>query len=292
MENLEIPTAPCTCGAEGRIHAAGCGCHAAGAFLARPTAAYTASRRDFLRKAISGGMAVATLPLLAAAPAEADIFKPGVADQKKLGNQAAAEVLQKYRVVKDSRAREFRRIGGKLINALSAKERGPWDYEFRVLDSKEINAFAVPGGDMFLFTGLFDRLSSASAVAAVTGHEISHVRREHWARAVAERSKRNLGIEVLLGLTRAGSGWRQIAGLGDTLLTKQYSRGEENQADDDGLKNIVEAGFDPEGMLDLFETLQKAAGGRGEGPEFLRDHPLTGDRIRRTRERIQRLEGR
>ncbi|HZP82182.1 MAG TPA: M48 family metalloprotease [Chthonomonadaceae bacterium] len=289
MMNGHRLSSGCTCNATGSVHAASCGCHRADEFLAAPTAAYLQSRRAFLRNALVGGLTVAAMPLLEA-QAAADIFKPSVSDQKRLGAQAAAQVLQKYREVRDSRARTFRNVGGRLVDALSSKERGPWDYRFRVIESKEINAFAVPGGNMFMFTGLLERIGSDDELAAVTGHEMTHVRKEHWARAVAERTKRELGIGLILGLTHANQGWRQLAGIGDTLLTLRYSRGEEDEADAGGLANMVEARYDPHGMLDLFETLQRAAGRRGEPPEFLSDHPLTSDRIRRTQERIARLD--
>jgi len=289
-ETTEMPYQPpsCTCGAQGKVHTAGCGCERAQEFLAAPTAAYCASRRAFLRALLVGGLSIATLPLLDA-EAEADIFTPSVSDQKRLGAQAAQQVLQKYHVVQDSRARHFEQVGNRLVNALSRKDRGPWDYRFRVIDSKEINAFALPGGNMFMFTGLLDRIHSDDELAAVTGHEMTHVRKQHWAKSVAAQTKRELGLEVLLDLTHASGGWRQLAGIGDTLLTLKYSRSEEDEADAGGLQNMVAAGYDPHGMLDLFHTLQTAANGQGEPPAFLSDHPLTSDRIRRTQERIDRL---
>jgi predicted Zn-dependent protease len=270
-------------------HDCGCGCRHVEAFLAEPSAAYIESRRHFLRRIMVGGLTIATLPLLGP-EAEADIFKPSVADQKKMGAQAAAQVMQKYRVVNDDRARRFDRVGKRLVDALSSKDRGTWDYRFRVIESKEINAFALPGGNMFMFTGLMDRIGSDDELAAVTGHEMTHVRKEHWANAVANQQKRELGLAVILGLSHANSAWQSLAGLGDTLFTLKYSRSEEDQADAGGLENMVAAGFDPHGMLDLFRTLQNATKGQGQPPEFLSDHPLTGERIKHTEERIARLE--
>lgn len=276
-----------TCGAHGRVHTAGCGCRRAEEFLARPTAAYLESRRAFLRRLLVGGATAAALPLLAS-EAEADIFTPSVSDQKRLGDQAAAQVLQKYHEVTDSRARRFKTVGTRLVNALSPKDRGPWDYRFHVIESGDINAFAVPGGNIFLFTGLLDRIHSDDELAAVTGHEMTHVRKQHWAKAVANETKRQLGVGIILGLTHANGAWKQVANLGDTLISLKYSRSEEDEADAGGLQDMVQAGYDPHGMLDLFHTLQTASHG-GNPPEFLSDHPLTSDRIRRTQERINRL---
>src|SRR5262249_13577604 len=134
----------CSCGAAGKVHTAGCS-QRAQEFLADPAAEYLFSRRAFLKGALAGGLALATLPLLTQ-EAEADLFTPSVSDQKKLGEQASQQVLQKYREVRDSRARLFNRVGNRLADALPSRDRETWDYRFHVIDSKEINAFAVPGG--------------------------------------------------------------------------------------------------------------------------------------------------
>ncbi len=248
------------------------------------------TRRALLRGALAGGLALAAMPLLEA-EASADMFTPSVADQKKVGAQAAQQILAKYREVKDSRAQNFARIGARLVNALPSSDRNKWDYSFRVIQSSDINAFALPGGNMFMYTGLLDRNTTQDELAAVTGHEMTHVRLQHWAHAAASQQKREAGLAILLGLTRAGRGWQQAAGLGDQLLSLKYSRSEEDQADAGGLQNMYDAGFDPHGMLDLFQILQQASGG-GSGPSFLSDHPLTSERIKRTQQRIAKLDPR
>ena len=82
--------------------------------------------------------------------AHADALKPSVEEQKKLGEQAAKQILEKEKLVKGARAERFARIGAQLVAALPEKDRKTWDYQFQVLESKEINAFALPGGRMFL----------------------------------------------------------------------------------------------------------------------------------------------
>ena len=273
----------------GRLHSAGCGCERAEEVLRVPTAVYNAGRRDFLRKAVLGGLAVSALPLLTIEDAHADIFMPSADDQKKQGDAAAQQILQKYKVVNDDRARTLERVSSKLINALSKKERGPWDYRMHVLDSKDVNAFALPGGNFFIYTGLFDRLRSDDELAGVTGHEMTHIRQQHWARSVASQTKRELLLQLGLSAAHAGKTWRDIAGGAETLLTLHYSRGEEDEADAKGLDDMIRAGYNPQGMLDLFDTLLKATGGKESGPGFLSDHPLTKDRIKRTQDRIARL---
>lgn len=274
----------CDCGED---HSGSCS-QRADEFLVKQTDTYLYTRRAILRNALIGGTALASLSLFPI-EARADIFTPSAAEQKKAGDEAGQQILQKYHEVTDSRARHFDGVGNRLVDALKPKDRGPWDYRFHVIDSKEINAFAVPGGNMFMFTGLLDRIKSDDELAAVTGHEMTHVRKQHWAKAVSSRMKTELGLEVILGLAHAGSGWRQLAGGVDTLYSLRFSRKEEDEADAGGLQNMVQAHFDPQGMLDLFHTLQTASGNRGEPPAFLSDHPLTKDRIKNTQNRINKL---
>lgn len=281
----------CISGPSGQmIHAIGCGCMQTGSFMTEPMARYHYSRRDLLLRALAGGLTLATVPLLSE-KAHADLFKPSAQDQMRLGDQAAAQVLQKYPEVRDSRARDFANVGRRLVDALDPKtERGPWNYTFQMVDSREINAFALPGGHMFMFTGLMDRIKSPSELAAVTGHEMTHVRKEHWANAAAAQKKRELLLSGVLSVTHAGQIWQTIAGGAEQLYTLRFSRGEEDQADAGGLQNMAEAKFNLHGMLDLFSTLQQATGGRSGGPEFLSDHPLTTARIKHTEQRIAQME--
>jgi beta-barrel assembly-enhancing protease len=283
--NHQSENQKCDCGATGRVHAVSCGCQYTTEFLREPLKPYSYSRRDLLRNALTIG-AVAALPAVLTEEAAADIFRPSASDQKKLGEQAAQQVLQKYRVVNDSRARSFERVGRKLVNAMPAQDRNKWDYRFRVVDSNEVNAFALPGGNMFIFTGLLERISSADELAGVTAHEIAHVRREHWAKQYAGQQKRAAGLGLLLGAFRANRDIRSIAGIGNSILSLRYSRDDEYDADKNGLNNMVSANYDPRGMIDLFQTLQKASGGRGGGIEFLSTHPLTNERIERVEEFI------
>ncbi len=283
--NTKINEEVCTCGASGAIHTAACGCHATQEYLAEPVARYTYSRRELLSKALTGG-AVAALPFLLAEEANADIFRPSVGDQKKLGEQAAQQVLQKYRVVTDSRAKSFERVGRKLVANMPSQDRSKWDYRFRVVQSKDVNAFALPGGNMFIFTGLLEKIGSTDELAGVTGHEIAHVRREHWAKQYASQQKRAAGIGLLLGLTKANQSVQNIAGIGNSLLTLSYSRNDEYDADKYGLTNMVAANYDARGMIDLFQTLQQASGNKGGGPEFLSTHPMSKERIERVEEFI------
>ncbi len=251
------------------------------------------SRRRFLRNAALAGLGVAAMPLLAPPSAQASGLFAAASpdDQKKIGDQAAAQVLKQYPEVFDGRARHFNAIGQRLVRALSQSDRSTWDFKFHVLDSKTVNAFALPGGNMFMFTGLYQILPTDDALAGVTGHEMTHVRLQHWAKANAKQQERQAGLGLLLGLFHAGQAAQTIAGLADTAIGLKYSRGEEDQADQGGLQNMVAAGYNPQGMIELFQALEKISGNGGSvGGDFLSDHPLTSDRIKHTQERIASLQ--
>lgn len=252
-------------------------------------------RRRFLRQAALAGIGIVAAPALISSPAEADqlFAAPSANDQKKVGDQAAKQILQKYKEVHDERARHFQEIGRRLVDALPAQDRNTWNFEFHVLDSKEVNAFALPGGPMFMFTGLYSKVTTDDALAAVTGHEMTHVRKQHWAQAYAKSQERSLIGSVLLSLLHAGRTVQTLAGLADNALSLKYSRSEEDQADAGGLQNMVDAGYNPNGMLELFQTLQQVSGNGGSfAGDFLSDHPLTSDRIKHAKERIASLRSR
>ena len=229
-------------------------------------------RRAFLLPAL----AVAAISLPVSAPAQ--FKKPNAQQQIKLGKQTADELRKKEKVLpaSDPRVRVLRRVGQRLLSQIRDDE--PWEYTFDVIDSKEINAFALPGGAVFFYTGLMDRLKTEDELAGVLAHELTHVRREHWARRVAEQQKRNLFLTGLLILGRANNSAAGIASLGNDLLSMQYSRGDENEADVRGFALMTEAGYNPQGMADVFRMLGSLG---GKQPEFLSDHPSDKNRVNR-----------
>lgn len=249
------------------------------------------TRRVFLRRAALAGVGMAALPLLMPAEAHAGglFAAPGADQQKQVGQQAAQQILHQYKEVFDDRAKHFNTIGQRLVRALPNADRNAWDFKFHVLDSKEINAFALPGGPMFMFTGLYKILPTDDALAGVTGHEMTHVRKQHWAQAQAKSQERGLIIALGLSLFKGGQAAQSIAGMANSAIGLKFSRGEEDQADEGGLDNMVAAGFNPDGMIQLFQALEKASGGGSGMPAFLSDHPLTSDRIAKAKQRIAGL---
>lgn len=220
----------------------------------------------------------------------ADLFKPGIQDQIKLGQKAAAQVRGEEKILPDSDPRviELRRIGRDLVALIPAEERKrkPFTYTFDIIDSDEINAFALPGGPIFLYTGLLDRLDSEDQVAGILGHELTHVRNEHWASAYADNQKRQLGFLVILILLNANDTVFDLASITDTLLfTLPYSRKHESEADRVGYDLVAEADFTPQGMADVFQIL-KEDGGSARTKEWLSSHPDADRRIGQIENRI------
>jgi len=238
-------------------------------------------------------MGLAMAPLLIA-PSEAEaggMFSvPSPADQKKVGDEAAKQVLKDNKEVFDGRAKHFQTLGERLVSALSPDDQKKWDFRFHVLESKELNAFALPGGNMFMYTGLYEKITSEDALAGVTGHEMTHVRLQHWAKAYAATQKREVGLLALVLIFKLGQNAQNIVSLADSAVGLKFSRHDEQQADAGGLQNMVDAGYNPQGMIDLFEVLEKASGnGSTLGGDFLSDHPLTKDRIKTAQKTIDQM---
>jgi predicted Zn-dependent protease len=204
------------------------------------------------------------------------------------------EVLKKYPQVKDGRLRFFADLAKRLVAKLPDVDRTTWNYQYYVLNSNEVNAFAVPGGPIFMFTGLLAVMPTVDAVAAVTGHELAHVYRQHWAKAYVKQVQRRRAVvlgTLLAGNKSAALGWGAVI---SGVLGQKFSRDDEDEADQYGLNDMVAAGYNPVGMVQLFQTLQKSAGSGGGplGGPFLADHPMTSDRIQRTQQRIAQLGAR
>lgn len=224
------------------------------------------------------------------ATVHADMFRPSRNDQIKLGQQASAEVRKKEKVVsaEDPRVQLMRNVAARLIAASPDPEKSKWPYSFDVIQNKAINAFALPGGPIFFYSGLVDKLTTEDQLAGVLAHELQHVRKEHWARAYEGHMKRQLGITVVLLLLRANRTAFDLASVSyDLLVSLPYSRRDETQADDLGYEMMVKAGYNPTGMAEVFKILKDSMKG-GKPPEWLNTHPDDGKRIQRIEDRIQK----
>ena len=205
------------------------------------------------------------------------------AQDVELGRQAAAEARQQLPILKDDGVTSFLEgIGRRLVTAIPADMRHPeFHYTFEPVNVKEINAFALPGGPMFVNRGMIEAAQSEGEVAGVMAHELSHVILRHGTAQASKAQKYQIGqvAGAILG-SIIGGGWGQVIsqgsqfGLGTAFL--RFSREYERQADILGSQVMARGGYDPRDMASMFKTIEKQ-GGSG-GPQWLSDHPNPGDR--------------
>ena len=201
----------------------------------------------------------------------------------ELGQEAAAEARKQLPMLNDGRVDDYvERVGENLVRAIPAEFRhAGFRYTFEVVNQKEINAFALPGGPMFLNRGMIEASRSEAEMAGVMAHEISHVILRHGTAQATKGQKFQIGAVAgqILGAIVGGAAGSVIAqgtqfGLGAYFL--KYSREYERQADLLGAQLMARAGYDPRAMATMFQTIQ-AEGGRS-GPEWLSSHPDPGNR--------------
>lgn len=183
-------------------------------------------------------------------------------------------------------------IGGRLVRE-SVASRTDYRYSFNVLaDRNTVNAFALPGGPIFITRALLDRLPSEAAVAGVLGHEIGHVVARHSSEHIA-KSQLGQSIVAAVGVAasddyRSGQSAAMMAAMVSQMIQMRYGRNDELESDKLGVQIMSEAKYDPRALLDVMKTLQEAGGGRSRQPEFMSTHPDPGNRLEYIRQEIAR----
>lgn len=179
-------------------------------------------------------------------------------------------------------------IGQRIVQNSDAKNT-PYQYDFHLLaDQQTVNAFALPGGQVFITTALITQFDTEDQLAGVLGHEIGHVVARHGAERIAQ-------MELSQGLTGAAVvatgdyNTAQAAQLIANLVHMSYGRDQELESDDLGVRFMVQAGYDPEALISVMEILEKASGGQ-EQPEFMSTHPSPDNRIQRIKEAIEKYK--
>jgi beta-barrel assembly-enhancing protease len=202
-----------------------------------------------------------------------------------LGKSATPRLVQQYRgehAGAEDRAR-VERIGRQLLESLDKtlqKEgrKNPYPFAFHLLrDERTINAFALPGGQVFITWALYHQLKTDGQLAGVIGHEIGHVLSRHGAQQLAKQ-KLTAGLTGAAGVAsgdQRGEAWAKAVA---QLVNMKYGRGHELEADRWGVRLMTAAGYDPRGMIEVMKILERASGGGGQ-PEFLSTHPKPANRI-------------
>ena len=229
----------------------------------------------------------ASLTIAAAANAQTRIdpdknrFSP--AQDVELGRRAATQLRQELPIVNDRRTQNYvERIGQRLVGAIPGRLQQPgFRYTFQVVDRRDINAFALPGGPIFVNRGMLDAAANDGEVAGVIAHELSHIALRHGTAQATKGQKFQLGAlagqvigEMIGGRTGAVVAQGSQLGLGTYFL--KYSREYEREADLLGAQIMARAGYDPRDMANMFRTIARRSG--NGGPEWLSDHPSPGNR--------------
>ncbi|WP_242928264.1 M48 family metalloprotease [Pontibacter vulgaris] len=202
-----------------------------------------------------------------------------------LGLQAAPEMASQYGGLHPDKeaAAEVNAIGQKLVNSTGVTET-PYKFDFHLLaDEQTVNAFALPGGQVFITAGLLKKLSSEAQLAGVLGHEIGHVVARHSAEQLA-KAKLTQGLSGAAAIatydpdnpaSRTGAVAAAMIG---KLMTMRFGREDELESDRLAVRLTGEAGYDPRAMIEVMRILEEASGG-ARGPEFAQTHPNPGNRI-------------
>jgi predicted Zn-dependent protease len=209
----------------------------------------------------------------------------------QLGRQNAEQINSQLPLIRDAAVNQYvQQLGSAIAQRTS---RADLDWQFFVVDSKEVNAFALPGGFIYVNRGLIERAQRLDELAGAIGHEIGHVVRRHSVQQMEKANGANVAVGLTCTLTRLceSNVARAAIQVGGAALFARYSRRDEAEADSEAVVNVVKAGISPEGIPRLFERLMEE---RRTAPlrieAFFASHPLEEDRIRETQRMIAQLD--
>ncbi|MES3033437.1 MAG: M48 family metallopeptidase [Gemmatimonadota bacterium] len=210
--------------------------------------------------------------------------------EAEMGMNYAQQINAQLPIVPDPEVNAYmNRLGDSLAVLVDDQGR---NWRFSIVDDPEINAFAVPGGYIYVNKGLILRAQTLSQLAGVVGHEIAHVTQRHSVQQMEKGQKVGIGatLACILQPSFCQNGGGDLLNLGATAIMAKFSRSDEAEADQYGVKYLVRAGLDPRGMPEMFEIMlaerDRAGGGSAS---FLASHPVEEDRIAATRRAIAQL---
>ena len=208
----------------------------------------------------------------------------------QMGQEAAQQVGQSIGYVEDQRLQQYVADIGMRMAKQSERPNLPW--EFHVVDDAAVNAFALPGGFIFVTRGLLGAITNEAELASVLGHEIGHVTARHSVQQMSKAQLAQLGLGIGSIVSSDIAQFAGLASQGLGLLFLKYGRDAENQADQLGFKYALGQNYDVREMDDVFETLGRMSAGSGGGrlPEWLSTHPNPENRVERTQQRLDTLQ--
>ncbi len=208
----------------------------------------------------------------------------------QMGRQGAQDVAQSIGLYDDAALQNYVNSVGQKLAANSERPDLPWS--FQVADDPAVNAFALPGGFIFVTRGILTTMNNEAELATVLGHEIGHVTAKHSVQQISRAQVAQLGLGVGMILSEDIARFGNLAGAGLSLLFLKYGRDDERQADQLGFKYALNHGYDVREMDNVFQTLQRVSaqgGNEGRLPEWLSTHPYPEARIQATQARLDTL---
>jgi predicted Zn-dependent protease len=228
--------------------------------------------------------------------AERTRFRPGFnlfspKQDVEIGRRVSKDAERKLRILHDGKLGSYIRALGQRLALTAPGEK--YSYQFRVVDDKAINAFALPGGFLYINRGIFENSENEAQLAGVIAHEIAHVALRHGTNQMSKAYAAQAPLAALGGIIGSASITAILTQMGATFAANsillKFSRDAERQADLVGTQILYDSNYDPRAMVQFFEKLRTAAGSRRS--EFFSDHPNPGNRIESVNEEIQKLGG-
>jgi predicted Zn-dependent protease len=219
-------------------------------------------------------------------------------EEVQMGAQASQQVNAQLPMLNDATINSYVNSLGRSI--ASTTSRADLSWQFGVVNTEVINAFALPGGYIYVNRGVLSRASNEGELAGVLAHEIEHVVQRHSVKQMEQAQGANIGVALACSLTNvcANQAAQAAIQVGGTAVFAKFSRGDEVQADEGGFNNVVRTGINPRGMLTFFQKLlaeEQQSGGSSAASSWFADHPGTQDRIadiqRMLSENANRLTG-
>jgi Peptidase family M48/PsbP-like protein len=255
--------------------------------------------RSFSRIAVKSlvfqiALAIVLMPLVTLAQTQVKIHGNKYSPQEdvRLGRQAAGEAEQQFPLLRDSEVSAYvERVGQRLVAAIPPEFQHPeFRYYFKVINASDINAFALPGGPMYVNRGMIEAARNEGEMAGVMAHELSHVALRHGTAQATKAQKYNI-LAGILGIGGAIVGGpagaaAQMGAQGVGVYLLKFSREYETEADLLGARIMSNAGYDPRDLANMFRTIESRGGGGGG---FLSDHPSSKDRYARINQEAQNL---
>ena len=215
-----------------------------------------------------------------------------VQEEKKLGHRVQRDLRKQIQLVRDRHVVSYvRDIGAEVANSA---QPSAFEFRFYVVEDEDINAFAIPGGAIYVHTGLLTSANNVAEIAGVLAHEVGHVTARHVAHLY--KRQRNTGIfaqfatfiiAIVSGNSYIAQGGQLATGVAAQAYLNTFTKDAEREADRQAIETLVRAGYDPMALITMLQTLQQEAVGGLSAPSFLRSHPATSERIRSVRALIR-----